>query len=835
MCKTSRNRLPSSRRVRAFARSPLHSVGQALFSRFFTALRFAFGLVCLGGGLLMTCHWLGFIPDDRRLMDEARAQKCDALAITTAGMIRASDWANLEATFWTLTHRDPNLLTIGLRTDKGLLRVDSGKHRDLWSIAGTESGYSKIQVPISLNQRHWGQLEFCFANRQLPGVWGWLDQPIIKILAFFLICGSFVYSLFIGRALGIFESVQVVPDRVRQALNTLAEGLLVLDEREKIILANEAFATKVGIAAEELRGRLVTSLSWVQDQTIAAGEYPWRQSDGGKRTKSEQLIRYRIDDNQQCIFSINSAPIESSDRGHRGTLVTLRDVTLLEHNRAELEAMLAVLKENRDEISRKNRELEILATQDSLTGCFNRRAFFERFDIAFRFSKQYNVPLSCVMVDNDHFKSVNDNFGHHIGDEVLRKVGTLLRKLHSDAQVVCRFGGEEFCIMLPGYSLADAAAAAEKIRQGIMAIRLEDPADLRLSASIGVSDMTFGATEPQTLINQADACLYVAKRSGRNRVVCYDPSMADIDTEASEPRVDKHAPKKQQDVLSPSSPPVRSLLSALAFRDADTAEHSRRVANHCVRTGKGILNEEELNLIEVAGLLHDIGKIGVPDHILLKPGALTDAEWKLMGLHDQISVEIVANLIESEDLLSIIRFHHCKFGGGHGSSEGPVGETIPVAARILTIADSYDAMVSDRVYRKGRTHEEAITELRRCAGRQFDPEWVERFVASFDSADSPASPQGSESNQAVHAVHFSKQVERLVEAVGAHDSKFVKNLSERVRKIATGYQLDDVAVAALKLESSVDDENQQWESILEQTEKLIDVCRAAQDRMIRFD
>lgn len=783
----------------------------------------------------MTCHWMGFIPDTNTVMDDARAKRCDALAITTAGMIRAGDWANLEATLWTLSHRDPELLSIGLRTDKGVLRIDTGKHRELWRVAATESGYATVHVPITLNKRRWGQLEFCFASDRAGGLIGWMDQPIIKILLFFLVVGSFVYSLFIGRALGIFESVQVVPDRVRQALNTLAEGLLVLDEREKIILANQAFASKVGIGADELRGRSVTSLSWVKDHGAAADDYPWRQPKEGAGPKSEQLIRYRISDHEQCIFSINSAPIESSDRGHRGTLVTLRDVTLLEHNRAELEAMLAVLKENRDEISRKNRELEILATQDSLTGCFNRRAFFERFDIAFRFSRQYNVPLACVMVDNDHFKSVNDNYGHHIGDEVLRKVGALLRKLHSDAQVVCRFGGEEFCIMLPGYDLADAAAAAERIRIGITQIRLDDPAELRLSASIGVSDLTFGAEEPQVLINQADACLYVAKRSGRNRVVCYDPSMADIDTEESAPRVDVHAAAKLPDILSPSSPPVRSLLSALAFRDADTAEHSRRVANHCVRVGKGVLSDHDLNLIEVAGLLHDIGKIGVPDHILLKPGALTDAEWKLMGLHDQISVEIVANLIESEDLLSIIRFHHCRFGGGDKNDDGPVGSEIPLSARILTIADSYDAMVSDRVYRKGRTHDEAVAELRRCAGRQFDPEWVERFVATFQTTDSEAAKQGSESHPAVHAVHFSKQIERLVDAVDAHDTKFVKNLTERVRKIAVGYQLDDVAIAALKLESSVEDENHQWETILQQTESLIEVCRAAQDRMIHFE
>lgn len=785
--------------------------------------------------MLMTCHWLGFIPDTNQLKDESRARRCDALAITTAGMIRASDWANLEATLWTLCHRDPELLSIGLRNEKGVLRIDTGKHREVLETAATDGGYAMIHVPITLNKQRWGQLEFCFVSDRASGFLGWLDQPLFKVLGLFMCSGLVVYSIFIGRVLGIFESVQVVPDRVKQALNTLAEGLLVLDEREKIILANHAFAAKVGISPEDLRGRSVTSLSWVSDPDSSADSYPWRKTEDGERVSSERLIRYRIDDHEQCIFSVNAAPIESSDRGHRGTLVTLRDVTLLEHNRAELEAMLAVLKENRDEISRKNRELEILATQDSLTGCFNRRAFFERFDIAFRFSKQYKIPLACVMVDNDHFKSVNDNYGHHIGDEVLRKVGALLRKLHSDAQVVCRFGGEEFCIMLPGYDMAAAAEAAERIRVGITQIRLDDPAELRLSASIGVSDMTFDAAEPQVLINQADACLYVAKRSGRNRVVCYDPSMEDLDTEADQPRIDKYAPVKKQEVLSPSSPPVRSLLSALAFRDADTAEHSRRVANHCVRTGKGFLSDAELNLIEVAALLHDIGKIGVPDHILLKPGALTDAEWKLMGLHDQISVEIVANLIESEDLLSVIRFHHCRYGGDSNGHEGPVGEAIPVTARILTIADSYDAMVSDRVYRRGRTHEEAVAELRRCAGRQFDPEWVERFVESFEAAEFLLSQPGSECNQAVHAVHFSKQIERLVEAVDAHDIKFMKNLSERVRKIAAGYQFDDVAVAALKLEASVDDENQQWESILAQTETLIDICRAAQDRMIRFD
>jgi len=775
---------------------------------------------------------LGLIPDAIAERDKARMQRCEALAVTTAGMIRAGDWTNLEATLWTLANRDSDLISIGLRTDKGALRVDTGKHRTIWKEASDNDGYASVSVPITLNKRLWGQLEFCFLSTHSGGVWGFVTQPIIKIIAYFVIMGVFVYAVFIGRVLGIFDSVQVVPDRVRQALNTLAEGLLVLDDQETIVLANQAFASTVGISADELRGRKVTSLSWVKDEVSDAEDYPWRRGKDDTRSKSEQLMRYRVNDNSQRIFSINSAPIENTDQGHRGTLVTLRDVTLLEHNRTELESMLAVLHENRDEISRKNRELEILATQDSLTGCFNRRAFFERFDIAFRFSKAHGIPLSCVMVDNDHFKSVNDNYGHHIGDEVLRKVGALLRKLHSDAQVVCRFGGEEFCVMLPGFELADAEIAAERIRQGITNIRLNDPADLRLTASIGVSDMTFGASEPQMLINQADACLYVAKRTGRNRVVCYDPSMDEMDTEAPIERVPMNKASGQTEVLSASSPPIMSLMSALAFRDADTAEHSRRVADHCVRMARGLMSDRELAVMEVAALLHDIGKIGVPDHILLKPGALTDAEWKLMGMHDQISVEIVENLIECDDLLSIIRFHHCSFGRRKPGEDGPMGTDIPLAARILTIADSYDAMVSDRVYRNGRSHEEAVVELRRCAGPQFDPELVERFVASFVTDQSCRTDGATVCSPHVQTVHFGKQVERLVGAVSAQDAAFVKNLTQRVRTIAYARQLNDVAMAAELVERQVSSEDQQWDSILRDSEELIRICRNAQDKLV---
>ncbi len=218
------------------------------------------------------------------------------------------------------------------------------------------------------------------------------------------------------RILKLFNSTQVVPDRVRQALDTLAEGLLVLDERGRIVLANEAFATIVEIPSKELENRLASDLTWVAED-VADKDYPWSLAIDESELQTERLLRYQLESGPQRIFSVNAAPL-GKDRTQRGALATFRDVTHVEEHRAELERMLSLLRNSRDEIKRKNTELEILATQDALTGCLNRRAFFETFDSLWVESKALGTPLACLMIDIDHFKSVNDTYGHHAGDEV---------------------------------------------------------------------------------------------------------------------------------------------------------------------------------------------------------------------------------------------------------------------------------------------------------------------------------------------------------------------------------------------------------------------------------
>ncbi len=660
------------------------------------------------------------------------------------------------------------------------------------------------------------------------------DSSTLFRTATFTLVMLVIYTLLIARAMKPSILVQVMPDRVRQALDALTEGLLVLDERENILLANESFTQTVGLPAKELLGRNAATLPWVTDEPASADDFPWRRARVANRPQSNQMMRYRGRDDVQRIFSINSAPILSSAGGNRGTLVTLRDVTQLEGNRSELEAMLAMIKESRDEISQKNRELQILATQDALTGCFNRRAFFERFDAAFASARANQLPLACLMVDNDHFKSVNDTFGHPVGDEVLRRVGEILRHLHHPPMAACRFGGEEFCILLPGLSLAQARDAAETIRREVAAIRLPGLPSLRLSVSIGVSDLSFHATEPQALINQADACLYAAKRAGRNCVVVYDPAVIRMPRQGSKTRkkLTVAAPTTMPaDVISASAPAVKSLVSALAFRDADTAQHSRRVADHCLRMAAGLLPAHEQAVLEVAALLHDIGKIGVPDHILLKPESLTSDEWALMSLHDQIGVEIVENLFDSPELLSIIRYHHCFFGGQSRTASCPVGEAIPLSARILAVADSYDAMVADRVYRKGRSHDAAVEELRRCCHSQFDPALVERFVQTYEP-NLPVWNTPPVCSVQVQTVHFGKQVDRLAAAIASQDCSSLRELTGRVRKIARAQHRDDIVDLAERLETRAADETESWTEVLQESQQLMRLCRDAQTELV---
>ena len=793
------------------------------------SLKLAITLVCVGVSLILGAHWLGLVPNDVEIRQDGRRHFCETVAINAAAHIRKQQWLDLEATLQTIVDRHDELLSIGVRSDLGPLRIDTGHHGEMWQ--REETGGSEVHtmhVPVTLNRRDWGDVEFCFRGGQASFFGRVMEHPMTRLTCFFIVAGLFSYSFLMARVMGVFSTTQVVPDRVRQALDTLAEGLLVLDEKEKIVLANRAFAETLCLDALELVDTRADALPWLSDDSgKAIDEYPWAQAIHGVETRLGNMLRYRLADGSERVFSVNAAPI-GGDGEPRGALVTFRDVTHIEAHRAELEKMLSMLRSSRDEVRRKNRELEILATQDALTGCLNRRAFFERFETLWNEAKKQGMPLACLMIDNDHFKSVNDTYGHHIGDEVLRRVARVIRSMHQQDRLVCRYGGEEFCIVLPKCDLETAVAEAEKTRRAIGEIQVDEVPELKLSASLGVSELCFEAQNPQDLIIQADSCLYVAKRGGRNRVIAYEPGFEELDLSEE---AESEASDEPSQIVDIPFQAVTALVSALAYRDADTAEHSRRVADLCVQAASGLLDQRQTYLLEIAGLLHDIGKIGVPDHILLKPGKLNEEQWQVMRRHDRIGVEIIAGTFHCQELSEVIRTHQAHFDGSRGAHL-PSGRDIPLLARLLTIADSYDAIVSDRVYRRGRSQEEAIAELRRCAGTQFDPELVEHFVQVV-SQTRPSREVQAEAIPKQTALQIGLQIERLADAIDGQDTQSLKTLASRLGMVARRYRIDPISEAAAEIEKHAGDEETHWIVLLQQTQHLMDLCRATQNAYLK--
>ena len=798
--------------------------------------------------MILAAQWFGFVPDAEKLEMRARRDLCETIAITSTNQIRRKQWVDLQRALQAIVDHHPGMLSIGVRSDLGTLRVDTGHHAEIWpetispdrlnlsdpkyadETIGDTPGVETAFVPIQLNRRPWGRIEYCFHQPITSTIGRTLAQPLMQFMSFFLVSGLISYTFFVARMLGVFSSTQVVSDRVRQALDTLAEGLLVLDETGKIVLANQAFAAIVDLPAEDLENKLADDLSWVQEDLDRHGSSPWSLAIHESILQSECMIRFRLENGSERIFSVNAAPLGKDGAG-RGALATFRDVTHVEEHRIELERMLTLLEDSRDEINRKNKELEILATRDSLTGCLNRRAFFEEFATIWDDAKSDSEYLSCIMIDIDHFKSVNDTYGHHTGDEVLRSVSAVVRELFTDFGLVCRYGGEEFCVLLPGHHAEQAVMQSEKIRDAIGKVRLENPAELRLTASLGVSELRFNATEPQDLINQADACLYVAKRNGRNQTVLFNNSM-NVGEEEEE--------MKEEILISRVEIPykaVTALMSALSFRDTQTAEHSRRVSDLCARAAEGLMSVSERYVLEVAGLLHDIGKIGVPDDILFKPGKLTKEEWEVMGRHDDIGVEIVAGAFECPELSSIMANHHAFFDGNGRETDLPSGHDIPLSARLLSIADSYDAIVSDRPYRKGRSHAEAIAELRSCAGTQFDPELVEHFISKI-SAAIPEFATGANELRKFAAIEIGSQVEQLAHAIDQSDADEIYRLSSSITDMADAIGLGDIGEAARHIsEQDPNPETSEVSSsmqLLRQARDLIDTCRSTQSDFLRI-
>ncbi|MCE5313980.1 MAG: diguanylate cyclase [Armatimonadota bacterium] len=371
------------------------------------------------------------------------------------------------------------------------------------------------------------------------------------------------------------------------------------------------------------------------------------------------------------------------------------------------------------------RRAEKRANVDGLTDVYNHRYFQERLCTEIERAGRYSRPLSLIMLDIDDFKVFNDTWGHQEGDKLLRWFAEVCSACIRGIDILARYGGEEFVIILPETEVAEALDVAERIRETTAKRSMGTfGKNKQTTVSAGIASFPIqGQTHHQLVLN-ADAALYHAKQQGKNRCFVYKEEFHH--SYRANPGHVK--PLLDDDDLGA----IEALAAVADAKDSHSKGHSLAVMRMSVALAESMgLSIEEINNLKAAALLHDIGRIGTPEEILEKSGPLKNDEWQLIQNQPRLGSSILRRMQQMSSIVPGVKHHHERYDG-KGYPAKLSGKNIPLLARIIAITDAFDAMTNARSYRKAMTAEEALDELKRCAGTQFDPDLVKSFIEAME-------------------------------------------------------------------------------------------------------
>jgi len=512
----------------------------------------------------------------------------------------------------------------------------------------------------------------------------------------------------------------------RNLVETMNDGLAVIDKDGNFLFVNKRICEMLEFKKEDLLNSNIKDFFQEPYNNIFLKQLEKRK----KGIIKPYEIAWTLKDGRKIHTIISPEIIYDKDGQVKGSFGVITDIT----ERKGAEERIALLNK---ELIRSNRRLKQLTLIDSHTGLYNHRYFQKVIGVEFERAKRYNQPFSAIMLDIDYFKSVNDVYGHQFGDLILRQFARQLKKIVRKYDIVIRFGGEEFIIILYGTSKEAALNLAHRAQDAINLYNFGDGQhSIKLKLSIAVASFPEDKINSGTeLINSVDYILNKAKEDGGNRIysavdvkkeklLLIENNPKTPEVKSLEEKIEKLTRRANQSLVES----VFAFAKTIKLKDHYTGEHVENTVYYATETAKRLnLNEEETEHIRQASMVHDLGKIGISEKILLKRSPLNKDEFEEIKKHTQIGADILRPIHFFNHIIPLVFYHHERWDG-KGYPNGLKGEEIPVGARIVAIADVYQALISDRPYRKAYPQKQALRIIKDGSGTHFDPNIVDTFL-----------------------------------------------------------------------------------------------------------